>query len=147
MATTDSPGYVLDISESLFRLTTEGVRLRSNETLAYETISSLISHRTAQLEGGIRQKSAIIREHLSCIPTDGEIKLRLDICRTSASTLDDIKDMLSQQLGSALTLGDALSILLFDYVAERKAARVLEKIGLDGTNGQQQRRSRLGDAN
>lgn len=130
MVTTDTTGYVLDISEPLFRLTTESVRLRSNETLEYETISSLVSHRTARVVREISQKSATIKEHLSWIPTEGVIKLRLDISRTSASSLDEIKEMLSQQLGSNLTLGDALSVLLFDYVAERKAARVLEKVGL-----------------
>jgi hypothetical protein len=33
-----------------------------------------------------------------------------------------------------MTVGDALSVLLFDYVAERKAAEVLDRMGLGEFN-------------
>lgn len=43
----DTRNYVLDISTDLFRLSTESLRLRSNETLVYATLESLIDSRAA----------------------------------------------------------------------------------------------------
>ena len=45
----DSRGYTLDISEHLFRLTTESLRIHSNETKAYQTLENLVDARTGDL--------------------------------------------------------------------------------------------------
>src|SRR3546814_5387370 len=52
--------------------------------------------------------------------------------RTSATSRDEVKDLLSRQLDSKLTVADALSFLLFDYVVEQKAAQVMGKLDLSG---------------
>src|SRR3546814_3041475 len=46
----DSRDITLNISEPLFRLTTEGIRLHSNETLHHQTLSNLIDHRRSRTE-------------------------------------------------------------------------------------------------
>src|SRR3546814_696088 len=73
-----------------------------------------------------------LKEHLTSIPSDGTIRIRLNISRTSATSLDEVKDLLSRQLDSKLTVADALSFLLFDYVVEQKAAQVMGKLDLSG---------------
>lgn len=127
----DSQGYTLDISEHLFRLTTESLRLRSNETKSYQTLESLVDARAADVSRIGDRDMTTLKEHLVSIPTKGDIRIELSISQTSAESLDQVTEMLSKQLDAKLTVGDALSVLLFDYVVEQKAARILEKLDLD----------------
>src|SRR3546814_13067149 len=66
-----------------------------------------------------------LKEHLTSIPSDGPIRIRLNISRTSATSLDDVKDLLRRQLDYKLTEEDASSFLLFDYVVETNAEQVM----------------------
>ncbi len=127
----DSRGYTLDISEHLFRLTTESLRIHSNETKAYQTLENLVDARTGDLSRINDHDTSTLKEHLVTIPTQGNIRIELSISRTSADNLDQVKDLLSKQLNTNLSVGDALSVLLFDYIVEQKTARVLEKLDLD----------------
>ncbi|ETI62745.1 MULTISPECIES: hypothetical protein [Sphingobium] len=127
----DIPGCTLDISEHLFRLTTESLRLRSNETKSYQTLERLLEARIGSLSRIRDRDMTTLKEHLVAIPTQGEIRIELQISQTSADCLDDVKDLLSRELDADLTVGDALSVLLFDYVVEQKAARVLAKMDLE----------------
>lgn len=121
----------LDISEHLFKLTTESLRLRSNETRCYQTLESLLADRIG-LPCILEDHAAeTIREHLSAIPTKGDIRIDLTITRSSADSLDAVKRILSDGLGSEISLGDTLSIMLFHYVVGQKAAGVLRRIGLE----------------
>lgn len=124
-------GYTLDISEHLFRLTTESLRLRSNQTLRYQTLASLVNERAAEALGIEGHDCATLRDHLVTIPTQGNIRIDLSISRTSARSLEEVKSRLEKYLCANLTLGDALSILLFDYIVEQKAGRLIEKLGFD----------------
>ncbi|WP_255211345.1 hypothetical protein [Sphingopyxis granuli] len=132
MGAADSRDITLNISEPLFRLTTEGIRLHSNETLHHQTLSNLIDHRSSRTEKIGSHDTRTLKEHLTSIPSDGTIRIRLNISRTSATSLDEVKDLLSRQLDSKLTVADALSFLLFDYVVEQKAAQVMDKLDLSG---------------
>ena len=38
---------------------------------------------------------------------------------------------LAKELGSSLTVGDAISMLLFDFVVDQSAAKFLSKLGVD----------------
>lgn len=129
--TGDLCDYTLDISEHLFHLTTESLRLRSNETRQYQTLASLLDQRI--FVGSTLDEHApdTIREHLSTVPTKGDIRIHLRIARSSADNLAKVKHRLGVFLGSAVTVGDTLSIMLFHYVVEQKAARILQRIGLD----------------
>ncbi|WP_337847837.1 hypothetical protein [Sphingomonas sp.] len=130
----DSREFTLDVSEHFFHLTTESIRLRSNETQCYQTLANLIDSRAGEARAIDEHDAAILRDHLDVIPTNGAIRINLTISQTSADTLSEARSRLASQLGSDLTFGDALSILLFDYVVERKTARVLDVLDLDEAN-------------
>lgn len=129
--TGDMCDYALDISEHLFHLTTESLRLRSNETRKYQTLTSLLDQRIFASSTLDEHAPDTIRQHLSTVPTKGDIRIHLRIARSSADNLAEAKRRLGVFLGSAVTVGDTLSIMLFHYVVEQKAARVLQRIGLD----------------
>jgi hypothetical protein len=130
----DNRNYVLDISIDLFRLTTESLRLHSNETRQYQTLANLVNCRAETKNCGEEHRPDTLRKHFHAIPTDGDIHISLDILKTSAESLDQTREHLCRKLGSDMTVGDALSVLLFDYVAERKAAEVLDRMGLGEFN-------------
>lgn len=130
----DTRNYVLDISTDLFHLSTESLRLRSNETRRYATLDSLVDSRAASSSYSDEHKPDILRKHLSAIPTAGDIRIQLTIQKSSAKGLDEARTRLGQRLGSSMTLADAISVLLFDYVAEKKAAQLLDRIGLGESN-------------
>lgn len=121
----------LDISEHLFHLTTECLRLRSNETKRYQTLEGLLADRMGLPCVLEDHAPETIREHLSAIPTTGDIRIDLTITKSSADSLDAVKQLISDGLGSEITLGDTLSLMLFHYVVGQKAARVLQRIGLE----------------
>lgn len=127
----DSPDCTLDISEHLFRLTTESLRLRSNETRSYQTLECLLEARNGSLARIRDRDMTTLKEHLVAIPTQGDIRIELHISQTSADCLDEVKDLLSKEMDTDLTVGDALSVLLFDYMSELIAARVLERLDLE----------------
>lgn len=129
----DTRGYALDVSEHFFRLTTESLRLHSNETRRLQTLASLVNARAAQSKMTEMLDAATIRDHLVAIPTRGDIRINLRITRSSADTLAKAKERLTTMLGTSLTMGDALSVLLFDYVAEQKTSVVLQRLDLDET--------------
>ena len=130
--TGDQCTLALDISEHLFKLTTESLRLRSNETKRYQTLENLLADRIGLPCALEDHAPETIREHLSAVPTSGNIRIDLTITRSSADSLEAVKCLISEGLGSEITLGDTLSIMLFHYVVGQKAARVLQRMGLEG---------------
>lgn len=129
--TRDQCILALEISEHLFNLTTESLRLRSNETKRYQTLESLLSDRMGLPCVLEDHAPETIRQHLSAIPTTGDIRIDLTITKSSADSLDAVKQLISDGLGSEITLGDTLSVMLFHYVVGQKTARVLQRIGLE----------------
>lgn len=122
--------YALDISEELFKLSTESVRLHSNDTLRYQTLAQLLTKRLGQEPALDGHNPENLREFLEKLPTRGSVRIHLNISRTSADSLVDIKKRLSQEIGNKLTVGDAISILLYDYLVERSATRVVSNLRL-----------------
>ncbi|MFD1104698.1 hypothetical protein [Sphingobium olei] len=127
----DSPDCTLDISEHLLRLITESLRLRSNETRSYQTLECLLEARNGSLARIRNRNMTTLKEHLVAIPTQGDIRIELHISQTSADCLEEVRDLLSKEMDTDLTVGDALSVLLFDYMSELIAARVLERLDLE----------------
>lgn len=121
----------LDVSEHLFKLTTESVRLRSNQTKSHGTLADLVTDRVDSPKKLDDQSPETIREHLSAIPTNGDIRINLLITKSSADGLAELKRRMAEKLGSSLSLGDAISIILFNYIAEQKAADIMQRLGLD----------------
>lgn len=126
-----SRSYALDISAELFKLTTESVRLHSNETLRYQTLAQLVTHRLSNHAVADGYDPTELRGFLNSLPTRGNVRIHLNISRTSALSLVEIKKRLSLEIGGTLTVGDAISLLIYDYLIEHSAARVLPNVGLD----------------
>ena len=129
--------YAFDVSEHFFRLTTESVRIRSNETRKYQTLGTLVNAR-AGCANRIEHDPAVLRSHLDKIPTGGDIRIYLRVKASSAGSLAEAQEMLAKRLGTSLSLGDTLSVLLFDYIVEQKAMDVVAKLkerGLDEPSG------------
>jgi len=129
-----SRSYALDISAELFKLTTESIRLHSNETLRYQTLAQLLTHRINNPTVAESLDPAELREYLDALPTRGNIRIHLNISRTSAQSLVEIKKRLSHTIGDTLTVGDAIALLIYDYLVEHSATRVLPKLGLDDSD-------------
>jgi hypothetical protein len=127
----DSLGYTLDISEPLFRLTTESLRLHSNETKCYQTLENLVNSRVPGIKQIDEEDAINIQQHLITLPTNGTIRIHLSITETSAENLERIQQLLETRLATEISVGDALSALLFDYVVEQKATRVIARLELD----------------
>ncbi|MGF7149811.1 hypothetical protein FHS96_003468 [Sphingomonas zeicaulis] len=126
----ETRGYTFDVSEGFFRLTTECLRLRSNETLRYQSLASLLeglvptgAPRLVALDGDV------VRDHLVTIATRGSVRLFIRMSRESADLLVEAKRALASRLNIRLTVADAMSVLLLDYIIAQKADNVMRRIG------------------
>lgn len=128
---TDPRSCCLRISEDLFRLTTESLRLHSNATFAHQTLAALIDFRSQEEVRIHDYDLATLGEHLRIVPGLGEIALELELAPQSLIGLLALQASFSENLGAPLDLEDALSLLLFDYVAERKANKILQVLEID----------------
>jgi hypothetical protein len=126
----ETRGYTFDVSEAFFRLTTECLRLRSNETLRYQSLASLMEGLTP---GGaprlIALDTNVVRDHLVTIPTRGTVRLFIRMSRENADLLVEAKRGLAARLNARLTVADAISVLLLDYIIAQKADNVMRRIG------------------
>lgn len=130
-----SRSYALDISVELFKLTTESVRIHSNETLRYQTLAQLVTNCINQPTTTDGHDPADLRGYLGKLPTRGDVRIHLNFSRANADLLVEIKKRFSQEIGGALTIADAVSILLYDYLVDRSATRVLSRLSLGGSAG------------
>jgi hypothetical protein len=121
--------YALDVSEPLFRLATESVRLYSNEKRQLRTLEDLVNERSASLLN-LDHNPETVRMHLRAVPTVGDVRIDLAVDQVTEASLTNAKKALKTLTGADVSLGDFLSILLFDYVVEQKANRVKAKLGL-----------------
>ena len=124
-------GFVLDVSGYLFRLTTECLRLFSNETNEHQTLVSLVAARLAEPGAAGRHEVRTMRGHCAAIPTHGDVKIRLPLSDANAQALEEMRQALGRRLDTTLTIGDALSALLFDYVVELKTSQILDRLSLE----------------
>jgi hypothetical protein len=132
--TGDRLSLSLDISEHLFKLTTESVRIRSNETQRYQTLESLIADRMGLPCILTDHPPERAREHLSAVPTKGDIRIDLKITKSSADGLQSVKNTISEGLGSEISLGDTISLVLFHYIIGQKSLDVLRRVGLEDSH-------------
>jgi hypothetical protein len=125
---TEAQGCLLRVSEELFRLTTESLRLHSNATLAHQTLAALIEYRAFDESHLDDHEVTTLGEHLDLVPGPGEISLDLKLASRSVDYLEALQKAFSHKLATALALEDALSLLLFDYVVEHKASKILQAL-------------------
>lgn len=129
--TAERHALTFEISTYFFRLATEAVRLYSNEIGRFTTLSELLNTRALlALEALDRHAIGTLDGHLSTIPSAGPLKLDIDLTTEAEAALLRMRTALSDRLGRSTSLGDALSLSLFDYVVERRAAEVLERAGI-----------------
>lgn len=130
--TVETRSFALDVSEPLFRLATESLRLHANETKRIDSLGGLVDERALDLRVDDCSPEAM-RDHLSIVPTAGEIRINFNITKSSVESLAEARQQFERSLGENVSMGDTISILLFQYVAAQKARLVLDRIGLDGT--------------
>ena len=122
----------LNISESLFRLVTESIRLFSNKHLRCSSISDVVNERApgaSSIRDHYRPKS--LQEHLRIIPTDGDLGLEITILETSVEAIDESIGELEKLIGSSISFASALSLVLFDFIVEENRTEVINKLGLN----------------
>ncbi len=128
MKAAETEGCVLHVSEFLFRLTTECIRLYSNETHLYQSLGSLVSTRLA-IPGSIDKVHVDdMQAHFATLPTHGNLRIDLGIPDADVEALAEIRHDLDRRLRASLTLADALSALLFDYILDANAAKILDRL-------------------
>ncbi|AXB80458.1 hypothetical protein [Novosphingobium sp. P6W] len=121
----------LNVSEFLFRLTTESLRVRSNEVLRPQTVDELVEHLLTSNEATTSQSQvAVIRDHLATIPSIGDVKLPVAFTSETASCLAKAKRSLSLRLEKPVSDAEAISVLMFEYIAAKKAISLLQKLGV-----------------
>lgn len=121
----------LRVSEDLFRLTTESLRLHSHATFAHQSLATLIELRAYEGSRIHDHDVTTLCEHLDIVPGPGEIYLDLGLAAHSLDDLEAMQAAFSQELGTALALEDALSLLLFDYVVEQKTSKILQVLDIE----------------
>lgn len=119
------------VSEALFRLMTEGVRLHSNEIMALSSLAELVeARRRTFLLSLCRHELATLREHFAAVPSQGKIAVESRVSGAGADCLAKAATWLTVELGFEASVADAVSALLLDYAVERAAARMLESLGV-----------------
>ena len=141
-----APGQVphthidIDASEAFFRLTTESIRQFSNEHQLYASISDVIAARTAlALEHSRYLDARMISAHLAAVESHGPVTIQLTFEEASVEMIDAMREELSQIISRALSNVDAISILLFDYIAEQESARLATRLGFYGDDAKNYR--------
>lgn len=119
------------VSDYYFRLTTESVRLCSNKKCVHQTFKQVVDGRAECAKSLPDYYTADdMREHLSIIPSQGNIELEFTILETSAASIDEATEILKEALGTSVGFSDAVSLLLYDLVVEENKTEVLTKLGL-----------------
>jgi len=128
MKAAETEGCVLHVSEFLFRLTTECIRLYSNETHVYQSLGALVSTRLA-IPGRVdKVHTDDMQAHFATLPTHGNLRIDLGIPDADIQALTEIRHDLDRRLSASLTMADALSALLFGYILDAKAAKILDRL-------------------
>src|SRR3546814_3348851 len=86
----------------LFRLTTECIRVRSNETRAHESLSSLTLHVVGTDRDMAGHDADILRQHLQLVPASGDIALLLALPQTCIDRLGGVRTSLEKRVGYRL---------------------------------------------
>jgi len=130
--TDGSRSFVLDISEHLFHLTTETVRLHSNETRRYQSLERLLIEILVEGRSPLDDHpAATIKDHLAAVPTIGDIRIRLRMPMPHRDILSELTEALAASLGSPLSVADTVSVLLLQYAAGKATDRIMARLKLD----------------
>lgn len=130
-----------DVSEFYFRLTTESIRLLSNRLKTHCSLNRVIHERAALLcDLTSSYATSDMQEHLSIIPTAGDIPLHFAILEASAASIDNVVEVLQEALGTSFAFADAVSLMMYDLVVEEAKTEVLTKLGLSSEQAEKYRK-------
>lgn len=133
--------YRFCVSEYFFRLTTECIRLHSNERQKYSVLNDVINARAGRaLSVSAAHPPEYIKEHLRLIPSGGEIPVEIEILQSSADQINGGARSISAAIGSSVQFADALSVIMFDFMVEANRTEILTKIGLTSSDAAQYRK-------
>lgn len=121
----------LHVSEYLFRLMTEAVRLHSNRTGRFASLACVIEAHSGEVRAGFEHHELeTLRGHFITIPTGGDVCVEVELGVGALADIQRARVCLANQLNESSAEADTLSALLFDYVVEEKATGLLGKLGL-----------------
>lgn len=115
------------VSQWFWRMATEAVRIRSNETYRDETLANVISE-IALATPEPKCETTLLRRHFEVIPSVGSIKVELCLDSQAVANIVNVSRLITQQLGTAATHTDAISWLLYDYIASHHASKIMGAI-------------------
>lgn len=117
------------ISPELFRFATAAIRMHSDELLRFVTLPDVINdftQRNLNLYEGLDKEDAEL--HLRIVPSNGDVSIDIQVLKTSMSSIEESVSLLEEILQTSVTLIDAVSLLLFEYVVHKKANDILERM-------------------
>ena len=121
--------YDLDVSEALFRLAAECVRLLSEETKAFSSLDGVVAARGSRAEAGFPgHATETIIGHLETLTSAGAIRIAIRLDRTTDEQIAAAQDLLETRLGRSISLSDTVSVLLFDMTVEHASVAILQQL-------------------
>lgn len=112
------------VSKWFWRMATEAIRIRSNETYRSEIFDDVVAE-IALATPEPKCATDLLRRHLEIIPSSGPIELTLHISEKAADNLAAVSHQIAHQLASTATVTDAISLLLYDFIATHHADKIL----------------------
>ena len=119
------------VSQYLFRLATESVRLYSNKVGALSTLDDTVNGIADRALTIVPEYgSAAVQEHFRIIPTEGSNTLSITILESNAPSYAMAAEMIASVMSQRMGVIDAVSLALYDLVAEQEVAQLAAKLGI-----------------
>lgn len=128
---TEMREYRLEVSEYFFKLSAMCQRIYGERTRREPSLSNVIHYRIRSAHRVLDSNASTLLQHLEAIPTMGDVAIDFAIPPATDDLLEKARLRYSAVLESDLTVGDAVSLLLFDYVVEDKADAVIAMLGIE----------------
>lgn len=121
----------MGVSEYLFRLATEAVRLYSNKVGAISSLDETVNGTADRVRTIVPDYgTAAIEEHFRIIPTEGSWPFSVTILDSNAPSYEAAAELLANALSKRTDVIDAVSLALYDLIAEQEVAQLAAKVGI-----------------
>ncbi|TCM32336.1 hypothetical protein [Novosphingobium sp. ST904] len=122
----------LKVSDYYFRLSTEAIRLHSNQNKEFSSLERVVDDRAQAIDSiALQYDPEDMKEHMRLIPSVGNTEFGICILQSSEQSISDAIPKLEKAMGESIAFKDALSLLLFDYIVEANATEVMTKLGMN----------------
>ena len=120
-----------EVSQYLFRLATESVRLYSNKVGALSTLDDTVNGIADRALTIVPEYgSAAVQEHFRIIPSGGTNRLAITILESNAPSYALAAEMITSVMSKRMGVIDAVSLALYDLIAEQEVAQLAAKLGV-----------------